>query len=161
MKVKMAALVFSALMMIHASAAEQLTLVKVTEIGVMKNKVIFQSKSVKKVKGTNLVKGKLVAQWGLHVFEVVNGFYSCNKKNICKLTDYERVATFESCVVKNQKVKCSKKIAGEDGPSNDERDVILSPDGMDDGSHRDNQRESIDELENEFGSSINAEADII
>lgn len=161
MKVKLAALFFSALMMIHASAAEQLTLAKVTEIGVMKNKIIFQSKSVKKVKGTNLVKGKLVAQWGLHVFEVVNGFYSCNKKNLCKLTDYERVATYESCVVKNQKVKCSKKIAGNESPSTDESDVILSPDGMDDGSHRDTPREPIDELDDEFGSSINAEADII
>ena len=119
----------------------------------------YQSKNVKKVKGTNVVKGKLVVQWGVNVFEVVNGFYTCNTKNICRLTDYERVATYEKCLVKNQAVKCSKKISGEENPSSLDSEIAISPDGLLESET--NSRESIDELSEDFGSSINTEATII
>lgn len=91
---------------------------KVKHLGIMKNKVIFQGQDLQKIKRTNVLKGKLVVQWGLHVFEVVNGLYACNKNNSCKLTDFERVATFKSCVVKSKtKVECRKKISGDSSPS--------------------------------------------
>lgn len=147
-------------MMFTANASEEITLIKVKELGLMKNKVVFQSKKVKKIKGTNVVKGKLIAQWGLHVFEVVQGSYTCNTKNICRLSDYERVATFESCVIKNQTAKCSKKISGDDSSINTDREITVFPDGTLD-EYDNNSRESIDETSDEFGSSINAEADII
>ncbi|AUN98244.1 hypothetical protein DOM21_09985 [Bacteriovorax stolpii] len=116
---------FLALLTLTTAFAGEVRLVKVKELGVMKNKVIFQSLDVKKVKNSNVVRGKLVAQWGTQVFEVVTGYYTCNTKNVCKLTDYERVATYESCKVKNNKVSCSKKIAG-DSYESDSRDVIVS-----------------------------------
>lgn len=147
----------------QSHAASNLTLVKVKELGPMKNKVVFQSKSVKKVKGTNIVTGKLIAQWGVHVFEVVNGYYTCNTKNVCKLTDYERVATYESCTIKKQTAKCSKKLSGDDSSIEEStRDITVSPDGVQDerDGHTD-PRDSIDEVNDEFGSNINAEADII
>jgi len=147
-------------MMFSANASEELTLIKVKELGLMKNKVVFQSKKVKKIKGTNVVKGKLIAQWGLHVFEVVQGHYACNTKNICRLTDYERVATFESCTIKNQTAKCTKKISGDDSSISSDREITVFPDGALD-EYDNSSRESIDEVSDDFGSSINAEADII
>ena len=62
-------------------AQASFSIVKVKELGPMRNKVIFQSLDLKKIKGTSVVKGKLVARWGTQVFEVVEGFYQCNKKN--------------------------------------------------------------------------------
>lgn len=128
---------------ISIANASELRLVKVKELGPMKNKVIFQSSEVKKIKNSNMVRGKLVAQWGTEVFEVVTGFYACNKNNLCKLSDYERIATFKLCKVKNNKVTCSKKISGEDSIS-DTRDIITdtNPDGLDDNSVNDRDSES-------------------
>ena len=109
---------------LSSAFAADLKIIKVKELGPMKNKVIFQSSDVKAVKNSNVVRGKIVAQWGLHVFEVATGFYTCNTNNVCRLSDYERVATFESCIVKNKKVSCSKKISGDNSVS-DSRDVIV------------------------------------
>lgn len=134
---------------------------KVKVLGTMKNKVIFQSADLKKIRGQNLLKGKLVAQWGVHVFEVVNGLYSCNKSNYCKLVDYERVATFEKCIVKNKtKVECRKKIVGDSYSGNSNGDVIIAddPDSVKDDMHRD--RYSNDEY-SEFPVRVNGEFDDI
>lgn len=150
------ALLFSIISM--QSFAAEYTVQKVKFLGPMKNKVIFQSSDLKKVKGKNVLKGKLVAQWGLHVFEVVNGFYTCNQKNVCKLSDYERVATFESCTVKNKtKVECRKKI-GSGTSSSDTSGVIIydSPDSVNDEFYR--QRRYNDEY-SEFPVRIDGEFD--
>ncbi|MFP5386214.1 MAG: hypothetical protein ACLGHN_09055 [Bacteriovoracia bacterium] len=102
---------------------------KVKVLGPMKHKVIFQSTDLKKVRGSNVLKGKLVAQWGLHVFEVVTGFYTCNQRNSCKLTDYERVATFEKCIVKSKKrVECRKRLGGNSYSGSNAGDVIVYDD---------------------------------
>ena len=121
---KLSALIFGLVFMMGAHAAE-LKIQKVKEIGVMKNKVIFQSKDVKRVNKSNIVKGKIVAQWGTEVFEVLTGLYSCNTKNVCKLVDHERVATYKLCVVKGQKAVCSQKISGVESAS-ESRDIIVA-----------------------------------
>lgn len=128
-----------ALLSLTVATAGEIKLVKVKELGPMKHKVIFQSTDVKAIKGSNMVRGKLVAQWGTQVFEVATGFYTCNKSNTCRLSDFERVAMYESCKVKGNKVSCTKKISGDDS-SNDSRDVIVSgnPDALEDGPARDN-----------------------
>lgn len=115
--------------------AAEIKLVKVKELGLMRHKVIYQSTQYSKIKNTNAVTAKLVARWGVHVFEVVNGLYSCNARNVCSLSDYERIATYESCIVKADKVKCSKKIGGgsSDSTSNDSS-ISENPDSTDDGS---------------------------
>lgn len=111
------------------------SIVKVKELGPMRNKIIFQSLDLKKIKGTSVLKGKLVARWGTQVFEVVDGFYQCNKNNVCRLTDYNRIATFESCIVKNNKVACKNNLAS-DSTWTGSSDVKIdsSPDSTDDSS---------------------------
>lgn len=107
---------------LNISAAE-VRVQKVKTLGSMKHKVIFQSTDLKKIRGSKLLKGKIVAQWGLYVFEVATGYYSCDKRDYCKLTDYDTVGTFEKCTVKsNKKVKCSNRIGGGSyqGPSDNE-----------------------------------------
>ena len=128
--------------------ASELRLQKVKTIGDLNHKVIFQSSDVKFVKKSNLVKGKIVAMWGLHVYEVANAFYVCNAKNFCKLTEVETVAMYESCSVKNKKAVCSGKISGESNISN-ARDFATSenPDAV--GSEF-GERDSNGEYESEF-----------
>ena len=122
---------------------------KVKTLGPMKHKVIFQSANLKKLKNTNVLKGKLVAQWGLHVYEVVSGFYSCNRNNSCKLTDYERLATYEKCTVKSEtKIECRKRI-GSTGHTGNTADVVVLDDGPDsvkDDMHRDRYNDNYSEF---------------
>lgn len=129
---------------------------KVKTLGSLKHKVIFQSTDLKKIKNSNVLKGKLVSQWGTQVYEVVNGLYACNQNNYCKLTDYERIATFEKCVVKAKKVSCSKKIGGNSSTAgSDEIIVHDSPDSVyDEYDHRRNYDEY-----SEFPVRVNGEFD--
>ncbi len=141
-----------ALFAMSTLSAAEIKLQKVTEIGVMKHPVIFQSSDVLAVKKSNIVRGKIVSKWGTQVFEVGTGYYSCNTKNFCKLADYERVAMFESCIVKKNKVSCSKKISGES--NNDSRDVIINgnPDEVSDslGNGNDDLNEFPARIDNEY-----------
>lgn len=125
-------------------AASEIKLLKVSHLGVMKNKVIFQSTDLKISKSKNEFKGKIIAKWGVHVFEVVNGTYTCNDKNICKLKSYETIAMFESCTVKNNKAKCTNKISAETDSVNNSRDVVLAanPDEVSDQINNDNNNET-------------------
>lgn len=106
--------------------ANEIRLIKVRELGPMKHRVIYQSNDISIVKKSNVVKGKLVAQWGVHVFEVVNGLYACNSKKVCTLSTYERVATFESCITKENKVKCRNRLTGDSSSSNNSRDIVIA-----------------------------------
>jgi hypothetical protein len=142
------------LTMATSSFAADYSIQKVRTIGPMKHKVIFQSADLRKIKKTNVIKGKLVAQWGLHVFEVVNGFYSCNKERLCKLTDYERVATFEKCTVKNKtRVECRKRLDG--GASGSTTEIIFQDDP--DSVRDDFSRSRYDDRETEFPARVRDE----
>lgn len=141
-----------------SSFAAEYRIQKVKTLGPMKHKVIFQSADLKKIKKTNVLKGKLVVQWGLHVYEVVNGLYACNKNLLCKLTDYERVATFEKCVVKNKtKVECRKRLDGGSASSSTEIVINESPDTVYDEYNR-GPRTNYDET-SEFPVRVNGEYD--
>lgn len=135
---------FLSLVSISDSMAKEIKLVKVEELGPLKHKVIYQSSNVKSVKGSNDVRGVLVARWGLYVYEVVDGHYSCNDKLVCKLTNYKRIATFESCEVKAKKVKCSKRLSGDSNTSGYDRDVSVSEDPDAVYNEYDNQRGGYD-----------------
>lgn len=139
------------LCVLGSANASELKLQKVKFLGAMKNKVIFQSTDVKAVKKSNIVRGKIVAQWGADVFEVATAFYTCNTKSFCKFVEFERLAMYESCVVKKNSVSCSKKIAGD--PANDSRDVFVggNPDAVIDGT------ESTNDDSNEFPARIEDE----
>lgn len=114
------------IMSVSVSAlAENFRVQKVKTLGPMKHEVIFQGKDLRKVKGTNLLKGKMVARWGVHVYEVATAFYACNSKNYCRFSGYERVATFEKCdVINKKKVQCRRRIAADSYSSDDSRDEV-------------------------------------
>lgn len=133
---------------------------KVKVLGPMKHEVILQSKDLKKIKGSNVLKGKLVIQWGLHAYEVVSGMYVCNAKNFCKLTDYETVSTFEKCVVKPKtKVECRKRTSGERSEGRSGDVIFADPDSVSD-EYNSRRPRYEDEL-NEFPVRINDEFDNI
>lgn len=96
---------------------------KVKTIGNLKDKVIFQSKDVKKLKNSNVVYGTIVAEWGFSVYEVATAYYTCNEKLYCELSEVKRVATYKSCIVKKNKAICTKKISGNSEYSS--RDVVV------------------------------------
>lgn len=143
MKTLLAVFLFASMAL--SAQANDYKLVKVKTLGVMKNKVIFQSQNVKKVKNTDVVKGKLIAQWGTEVFEVATGYYKCNTKNVCRLTDFDRVATFKSCVVSGDKAKCTQKIVGDTSSSDSDRSISYgNPDEVRGDYDHDRRRDDYD-----------------
>jgi len=129
---------------------------RVETLGDLKHKVIFQSRDLKKVPQTNILTGRLVVMWGVHRYQIVDGYYTCSAKNFCKLYDYKHVAMYEKCVVKKKKVDCTKLVTRssyDDGSSNDIR-VYEDPDRVYD--EFDNGRDHWD-YEPEFPVRINDE----
>lgn len=110
---------------VASTQAAELKIQKVKTIGDLEHKVLFQSSDVKRVNKSNIVKGKIMAAWGLHVYEVADAFYTCSAKNVCKFSDYQTVAMFESCTVKNKTGICFDKISGGSDLSNS-RDFIMT-----------------------------------
>lgn len=113
------------LLAVASTQAAELKIQKVKTIGDFGHKVVFQSTDVKLVKKSNIVTGKIVAQWGLHVYEVADAYYTCSAKNLCKLSSYSTVGMYESCSVKNKKAVCFNKISGPSELS-DSRDVVVT-----------------------------------
>lgn len=112
-------LILSFVFSIVQVSANELKIKKISELGPMNHKVIFQSENLKPTKKKNEFTGLVVLKWGVYVFETVSATYKCSQKNICSITSYERVQTFESCVVKNNKVKCSKPLTDSSSSSDD------------------------------------------
>lgn len=140
-----------ALFAMSTLSAGEIKLQKVSAIGVVKHKVIFQSSDVKFVKKSNIVRGKIVSKWGTNVFEVGTAYYLCNEKNFCKFVDYDRVAMFESCIVKNNKVACSKKITADSSGVTNDVNASENPDAVSDSF------ESVNDDLNEFPARIQDE----
>lgn len=137
MKLILSTLALAVFFTFDVSHATEIRVQKVRTIGAMKHKVIFQSKDLKQVRGQNYLKGKIVAQWGVNVFEVVKGIYTCNRNLSCRMVDYEHIATFEKCTVKNNKVACRRQLDGSRYTSNPNSDVVVA--------------ENPDSTEGEFG----------
>lgn len=124
--------------------AATLKIEKVSVLGPMKHKVIYQAEVLSKTKSKSVFTGKIVAKWGEHVYEVVKGSYEC-KNSTCKLVDYTRLATFEYCEVKGKKAVCRNKISGDtDILTNDSSDVSY---------------ENPDEVSDSLGNSRNDDSD--
>lgn len=136
-----------AMVAVSSVSAADLKLQKVKTIGALKHKVIFQSKDVKALKNSNVVYGKVVAAWGLHVYEVANAYYTCNEQLACKLSEVKNVAMYESCTVKNNKAVCKNKISGDSSSSNSGDVVVENPDAV--GSEY-GSRDSYGEYDSEF-----------
>ena len=111
---------------------------RVETLGTMKDKVIFQSRDLKAIRGSKSLVGQLVLRWGTHRFQIVDGFYTCSPKNFCTIADYKHVAMFEKCVVvKKNKVDCAKPVSGRYS-SNESSDIRVY--------------EDVDSVRDEFGS---------
>lgn len=113
------------LLAVASTQAAELKIQRVKTLGDLGHKVVFQSTDVKLVKKSNIATGKIVAAWGLHVYEVANAYYTCSAKNVCKLSSYETVGMYESCKVQSKKAVCFDKISG---PSElaDSRDLLVT-----------------------------------
>ncbi len=147
--------VFFVLLLPLESFAAQYRVQKVRTIGGLKNKVIFQSTDLRKVRGKNLLKGKLVAQWGSRVFEVLNAYYACDRRNFCQLESSVRVATFERCQVKSpMRVECRNRLIDRStGGGSPEIIIHDDPDSTSDW-HRDPRND-----EDEFPARVDGEFD--
>ncbi len=109
---------------------------KVSNLGAFNHTVVYQSKIVTKTDRSRQVKGLLIVKWGLHVYEVVEGKYLCNKSKMCELIDYSRVATYESCKINKKKVVCSGLLTQSDSSVFYSSDFMSesSPDGINEDS---------------------------
>lgn len=75
----------------------QFQIQKLATIGPLQHPVIFQSRDLRPLRGSaGLLTGHLVARWGVHVYEVGSVTYDCSS-GICKVKNYARRSTFESC----------------------------------------------------------------
>lgn len=117
---------------------------KIKTVGPLKNEVIFQSRDLRYVKSLQLYKAKVIAQWGVHVFEVGVGFYDCNSVRsgvrYCKLKNYEPKATYERCQVVAAKAYCEKRLKSfASAPSDTDSDYRSTDlvDSLKDEMHRD------------------------
>lgn len=93
--------------------AKDIKIQKVTTIGDLKHKVIFQSLDVKNV-GNSYIEGIVVARWGTEVFEIANVYYKCDANLYCKFNAYKTIGTYKYCEVISgaSRVVCEKKISG-------------------------------------------------
>ena len=126
---------------------------KVTKLGAFNHPVIYQSQMVTKIDRSRSVKGLLIVKWGLHVYEVVDGTYLCNKNKVCSLSDYRRVATYESCKKNKNKVICTGILTETDSSYSYTSDFrsLNSPDGIyDDSRTQDNESEFPARITDEF-----------
>ena len=138
---------FMAMVAMSSVNASDLKIQKVKTIGDLKHKVIFQSKDLKVLDNSNVVYGKIVAAWGVNVFEVANAYYTCNEQLACKFTKVKNVAMYESCIVKNKKAVCRNKISG--NTELDSGDVVAeNPDAV--GSEFGDRDSSYGEYDSEF-----------
>lgn len=80
------------------------------------HKVIFQSKDVREVKSRGLFKTRLVAQWGVHVFQVADAYFKCSS-TLCSFDSSKSRDFFERCALKEGQMKCEKRLTPDSGAS--------------------------------------------
>lgn len=112
-------LVSACLLVASVSLANNLKFQKVTKVGVMQHKVIYTSPKYKVKKSGVHYKAyvKMIAQWGLHVFEVGSAEYDCSASGTCKFNQWISLSFYELCQVKNKQARCAGKIGGGDNNS--------------------------------------------
>ncbi len=106
----MKSLVFLLLTFAISAEARELPRLKKIE----SHKVVFQSKSVKEVRSLGLFKTRVVAQWGVHVFQVVDAYFKCSTVR-CRFENYRTRDFYQSCQIKNNLMNCQKRMAPNGG----------------------------------------------
>lgn len=152
MKLILSTLTLAVFFTLNLAHATDIRVQRVRTLGAMNHKVIFQSKDLKQVRGTNYLAGKLVVQWGTEVFEVVKGIYACNRNLSCRMVDYKHVASFRQCIVKGSKVACRGQFSGRAYNEGPRSDVVVAenPDAVEDEfggrGHRNDSYDRYDEF---------------
>lgn len=82
------------------------------------NKVIFQSQSVREVRSLGLFKTRVVARWGVHVYQVVDAYFKCSTTR-CRFESYKTRDFYQKCELKNQQMRCEKRISPDGGSAPD------------------------------------------
>lgn len=87
---------------------------KVTKVGEMKHKVVYASPKYKVKKSGLVTKAyvKMIAQWGVHVFEVGVSEFICSASGQCKYEQWVSLAFYQSCQIRGLKASCAGKIGG-------------------------------------------------
>lgn len=73
------------------------------------HKVVFQSQEARFVRSLELYKARVVARWGVHVFEVADAYFSCGPRR-CRLQETRTRAFFESCRARGEAFRCERRI---------------------------------------------------
>lgn len=92
----------------------QLNFPKVTRVGELKQKVVYASPKYK-VKKTSLETKayvKMIAQWGLHVFEVGVTEFQCNRYGNCRYNQWISLAFYEKCTFGGKQARCQRRLGG-------------------------------------------------
>ncbi len=101
--------VFALFMVVTAHARELPKLKKLNS-----HKVIFQSKNVREVKSLGLFKTRVVASWGVHVYEVADAYFKCSTSR-CSFDSAKSRDFFERCALKQGLMKCEKRLTPDTG----------------------------------------------
>jgi hypothetical protein len=156
MKFTFAALA-AAVLLSTASFGAEYRVQRVRTIGGLRNPVIFQSTDLRKVRGTNLLAGTLVARWGTNVFEVARAFYACDRRNRCNFERYERLGMFDRCTVKGpRRIECRGRRIDRSGDAGAPEIIIHDHPDSTDEWHRDPRND-----EDEFPTRVDGEFDDI
>lgn len=97
----------------HSQARELPALKKIES-----NKVIFQSKQVREVRSLGMFKTRVVARWGVHVYQVVDAYFKCSTLR-CRFDSYKTRDFYQSCELKNTQMRCQKRISPDGGSAPD------------------------------------------
>ena len=100
-----------------ASVAQAVDLPRVRSLN--GHKVVFQSTEIRFVSSLDMYKARIVAKWGVHVFEVADAYFKCGEVR-CRLQETRTRAFYESCKKSGESFKCQKRLRpSSDTPSDD------------------------------------------
>ncbi|MBK7961022.1 MAG: hypothetical protein IPK04_07310 [Bdellovibrionales bacterium] len=87
---------------------------EVNNVGLLKHKVIYSSEKfkIKKTDHGTRAYVKMIAMWGLEVYEVGVSEFICTDSGKCQFNQWIPSATYEKCKVTGKKAKCYGKLGG-------------------------------------------------
>jgi hypothetical protein len=104
--------------MVSVSSAE-MTFPEVKSVGLLKHQVIYSSAKYKIKKTDQGTKAyvKMIARWGLEVYEVGVSEFICKTSETCQFNQWISLATYQSCKVTGTNAKCYGKLGESTGPN--------------------------------------------
>lgn len=105
----------------YSFSSANMTFQKVTKVGTLQQKVIYASPKYKVKRTNGQVKAyvKMIARWGVHVYEVGVSEYHCSASNYCTFEQWISLSFYELCNIKGREAQCKGKLRGGDNRSFD------------------------------------------